>query len=87
MGIQAYISGQGEIHDLMVLDGLFEIFYGYHIGITAENVAEKYKITRQEQDELGLLSHQRARAAIKDGIFKEEITPISIVQKRGANSF
>jgi acetyl-CoA C-acetyltransferase len=82
-GYKMDISGQGEIQDLMVLDGLFEIFYGYHMGITAENVAEKYGITRQEQDELGLLSHQRARAAIKNGTFKEEITPISIAQRKG----
>jgi acetyl-CoA C-acetyltransferase len=82
-GYRMDISGQGEIHDLMVLDGLFETLYGYHMGITAENIAEKYGITRQEQDELGLLSHQRARAAIKDGIFKEEISPISIPQKKG----
>jgi len=76
-------SGRGEIQDLMVLDGLFEIFYGYHMGITAENIAEKYGITRAEQDELGLLSHQRARAAMKDGIFKDEIIPILIPQKKG----
>ena len=82
-GYRLDISGQGEIHDLMVLDGLFESLYGYHMGITAENIAEKYGITRQEQDELGLLSHQRARAAIKDGIFKREITPVSIPQKKG----
>jgi acetyl-CoA C-acetyltransferase len=80
------ITGQGEIYDLMVLDGLFESLLGYHMGITAENIAEKYGISRQEQDELGLLSHQRARAAIRDGIFKEEITPISIVQKKGESS-
>ena len=82
-GYRMDLSGQGEVHDLMVLDGLFESFYGYHMGVTAENIAEKYGITRHEQDELGLLSHQRARAAIKDGIFKEEIAPISIPQKKG----
>jgi len=82
-GYRLDLSGQGEIHDLMVLDGLFESLYGYHMGITAENIAEKYGITRREQDELGCLSHQRARAAIKDGIFKEEITPFSIAQKKG----
>ena len=82
-GYRMDLSGQGEVHDLMVLDGLFESFYGYHMGVTAENIAEKYEITRHEQDELGLLSHQRARAAIKDGIFKEEIAPISIPQKKG----
>jgi acetyl-CoA C-acetyltransferase len=82
-GYKMDLSGKGEMQDLMVLDGLFEIFYGYHMGITAENVAEKYGITRKEQDELGLLSHQRARAAIKDGIFKDEITPVLIPQRKG----
>ena len=80
-GYKMDISGQGEVHDLMVLDALLESFYGYHMGITAENIAEKYGITRQEQDELGFLSHQRARKAIKEGIFKEEIVPILIPQK------
>jgi acetyl-CoA C-acetyltransferase len=82
-GYKMDVSGQGEVCDLMVLDGLFETFYGYHMGVTAENIAEKYGITRREQDELGLLSHQRARAAVKNGIFKEEITPVTIPQKKG----
>ena len=82
-GYKMDVSGAGEVCDLMVLDGLFETFYGYHMGVTAENIAEKYGITRQEQDELGLLSHQRARAAIKNGIFKEEITPVAVPQKKG----
>ena len=82
-GYKMDVSGAGEVCDLMVLDGLFETFYGYHMGITAENIAEKYGITRQEQDELGLLSHLRARAAIKEGMFKEEITPVTILQKKG----
>jgi acetyl-CoA C-acetyltransferase len=77
------INGKGEAIDLMVYDGLWEIFYGYHMGLTAENIAETYKISRQEQDELGLLSHQRARAAITQGIFKEEIVPVVIPQKKG----
>jgi acetyl-CoA C-acetyltransferase len=72
-----------EMIDLMVFDGLFEIFYGYHMGLTAENIAEKFGISRKEQDELGLLSHQRARAAIKNGVFKEEIVPVVIPQKKG----
>jgi acetyl-CoA C-acetyltransferase len=72
-----------EMVDLMVFDGLFEIFYGYHMGLTAENIAEKFGISRNEQDELGLLSHQRARAAIKSGLFKEEIVPVIIPQKKG----
>ncbi len=72
-----------ELVDLMVMDGLFEIFYGYHMGLTAENIAEKYGITRKEQDELGALSHQRARKAIADGTFKDEIVPVIIPQKKG----
>jgi acetyl-CoA C-acetyltransferase len=82
-GYRMDISGKGEAIDLMVYDGLWEIFYGYHMGLTAENIAETYKISRQEQDKLGLLSHQRARAAITQGIFKEEIAPVVIPQKKG----
>ena len=82
-GYKMDVSGFGEVTDLMVLDGLFESFYGYHMGVTAENIAERCGITRQEQDELGLLSHQRARTAINEGIFKEEITPFTIPQKKG----
>ncbi len=72
-----------DLVDLMIMDGLFEIFYGYHMGITAENIAEKYGISREEQDELGALSHQRARKAIAEGIFKEEIVPVVIPQRKG----
>jgi len=71
-GYRMDVTGKGEAIDLMVYDGLWEIFYGYHMGLTAENIAAKYNISRQEQDGLGLLSHQRARAAITQGIFKEE---------------
>ena len=69
--------------DLMVLDGVWEIFYGYHMGVTAENIASKYGISREEQDKFGLLSHQRARAAIKEGLFKDEIVPVTIPQRKG----
>lgn len=72
-----------DLVDLMVMDGLFEIFYGYHMGLTAENIAEKYGISREEQDELGALSHQRARKAIADGLFKDEIVPVVIPQRKG----
>jgi acetyl-CoA C-acetyltransferase len=72
-----------EIVDLMVFDGLFEIFYGYHMGITAENIAERYGISREEQDKLGALSHGRARKAIADGTFREEIVPVIIPQRKG----
>jgi acetyl-CoA C-acetyltransferase len=72
-----------DLVDLMVFDGLWEIFYGYHMGLTAENIAEKYGISRSEQDELGAMSHARARKAITDGIFKQEIAPVSIPQRKG----
>lgn len=72
-----------DLVDLMVFDGLFEIFYGYHMGITAENIAALYGISRKEQDELGALSHQRARKAIVDGLFKDEIVPVIIPQRKG----
>lgn len=82
-GYRMDISGAGEVIDLMVFDGLTETFYCYHMGITAENIAAKYGISRQEQDELGLLSHQRARAAIAKGLFKQEIVPVVIPQRKG----
>lgn len=82
-GYRMDVTGKGEILDLMVHDGLWETFYGYHMGVTAENIAKKYNITREDQDKLGLLSHQRARAAIKAGIFKEEIVPVPIPQRKG----
>jgi acetyl-CoA C-acetyltransferase len=69
--------------DLMVLDGVWEIFYGYHMGVTAENIAARYGISRVEQDTFGLISHQRARKAIKEGLFKDEIVPVIIPQKKG----
>jgi acetyl-CoA C-acetyltransferase len=71
-----------EMVDGMVHDGLWEIFHNYHMGLTSENIAEKYSITRREQDELALLSNQRALAAIKGGIFKEEIVPVEVRQKK-----
>jgi len=82
-GYRMDISGKGEVLDLVVFDGLYELYYGYHMGITAENIAAKYGITREEQDKLGVLSHQRAMAAIKDGTFKQEIAPVIIPQKKG----
>ena len=69
--------------DLLIFDGLQESFYGYHMGVTAENIAEKYGISKQEQDEFGVLSHQRARKAIAEGLFKDEIVPVLIPQRKG----
>ncbi len=68
--------------DLMVNDGLWDIFNGYHMGITAENVAEQYGVTREMQDELALASQQKAVAAIKAGKFKDEIVPVEVKQKK-----
>ncbi|MBF0376104.1 MAG: acetyl-CoA C-acetyltransferase [Desulfamplus sp.] len=81
-GHRMELTGVGDIHDLMVYDGLYEIFYGYHMGQTAENIVEKYGITRQEQDELALLSHNRAFKAVNDGTFAQEIIPITIPSKK-----
>ena len=75
--------GDGELVDLMILDGLWDIFHGYHMGVTAENVAAKYGITREEQDEFAFQSQQKAEAAIKSGRFKEEIVPVKIPQRKG----
>ena len=82
-GHRMELTGTGEIYDLMVFDGLYEIFYGYHMGITAENIAATYDISRREQDELGVLSHSRARKAITDGIFAQEIEPVVIKSRKG----
>ena len=76
-----------EMVDGMVYDGLWEIFYDYHMGITSENITEKFGITRKEQDEYALMSNQRAMAAIKEGIFKKEIVPVEVKQKRGTRLF
>jgi acetyl-CoA C-acetyltransferase len=73
----------GKISDLMVLDGLYEGFYGYHMGITAENIAELYGVTREDQDKLSVESHKRAIEATKKGLFKDEIVPVAIPQKKG----
>ena len=73
--------------DLMVLDGIWEIFYNYHMGNTAENIAAKYGISRLEQDQFGLISHQRAMAAIKGGLFKDEIVPVPLKSKKGPTVF
>ncbi|MCP4105333.1 MAG: acetyl-CoA C-acetyltransferase [Desulfobacteraceae bacterium] len=82
-GHRMELTGIGEIHDLMVFDGLYEIFYGYHMGVTAENIASMYDIGRQEQDELSVLSHNRARQAITEGIFAQEIAPVVIKTRKG----
>ena len=73
----------GKVVDTMVYDGLTDAFHGFHMGITAENIVEEYHLTRQEQDELAVLSQNKAEKAIKEGRFKEEITPIYVAQRKG----
>ena len=72
-----------QMVDMMVNDGLWDAFNGYHMGITAENVAEQWGITREELDEFSVISQNRAEAAIKAGKFKDEIVPVEIPQKKG----
>ncbi len=74
--------GNTEFIDTMIKDGLWDAFNGYHMGITAENVAEAYQLTRADQDALAATSQQRAEAAIKAGVFKDEIAPVTIKQKK-----
>jgi acetyl-CoA C-acetyltransferase len=81
-GHRMELTGVGDIYDLMVFDGLYEIFYGYHMGVTAENIASLYDISRQEQDELGVLSHDRARTATNEGFFSQEIVPVIIKTRK-----
>ena len=69
--------------DMMVNDGLWDAFNGYHMGITAENVAEQWGLTREQLDEFALKSQQKAEAAVKGGKFKDEIVPVVIPQKKG----
>ena len=86
-GHRMELTGVGDVLDLMVFDGLWEIFYGYHMGVTAEAIAAMYEISRQEQDELGVLSHTRARSAIKDGLFAQEIAPVIVKTRKGETIF
>ncbi|HDM77356.1 MAG TPA: acetyl-CoA C-acetyltransferase [Deltaproteobacteria bacterium] len=75
--------GHDDFVDGMVFDGLWDIFNNYHMGITAENIAKKFNISREEQDQFALESQQKAEAAIKGGKFKEEIIPVEIPQRKG----
>ncbi|MEF8834648.1 MAG: thiolase family protein [Candidatus Thermoplasmatota archaeon] len=70
------LNTESKIKDMMVLDGLYETFYDCHMGITAENLAEVYEISREEQERLSVESHNRAMRAIENGLFEEEIVPV-----------
>jgi acetyl-CoA C-acetyltransferase len=73
----------GKLIDTMIVDGLWDVYNHYHMGVTAENVAKKWNVSRQEQDELAAASQQKAEAAQKAGRFKEEIVPITISTRKG----
>ena len=75
--------GDGKLVDYLVQDGLTDAFHKYHMGITAENIAKQYNISREDQDALALGSQNKAEAAIKEGRFKDEIVPVSIPQRKG----
>ena len=75
--------GDWKLVDTMIIDGLFDVYNKYHMGITAENVAKKYDVSREKQDALALASQQKAAAAQEAGKFRDEIVPLSIAQKKG----
>src|SRR5579859_7075559 len=84
---KGYRLGNAQIVDSMVHDGLWDIYNDYHMGITGENVAEKYGITREEQDEFAVNSHRKAVSAIKECRFKSQIVPVEIpAKKKGSPS-
>jgi acetyl-CoA C-acetyltransferase len=79
--------GDAKLVDSMIIDGLWDVYNNYHMGTTAENVAKKYQISRRDQDTFAAASQQKAEAAQKTGKFKDEITPIEIVSRKGTAVF
>jgi acetyl-CoA C-acetyltransferase len=75
--------GDGTVVDTMIKDGLWDAFNDYHMGITAENIAEQWNLTREDQDNFALRSQLRAETAIKEGKFKDEIVPVEVPQRKG----
>lgn len=78
-----YRMGDGKLVDTMIKDGLWDAFNDYHMGITAENVSEKYGITREMQDSLAKVSQNRASKARAEGVFKDEIVPVEVKDRKG----
>jgi len=78
---------KADIYDHMVYDGLWDIFNDYHMGVTAENVAEQYNVSREDQDEYAARSHQRAQKSIEEGYFEDQIVPVEIRQKKETVQF
>src|SRR5438046_6487429 len=82
---KGYRLGDAQIIDSMVRDGLWDVYNNYHMGMTGENVAEKYGITREEQDEFAVNSHRKAVSAIKECRFKSQVVPVELpTRKKGA---
>lgn len=79
---QGYRMGNGELTDVMIHDGLWCAFNDYHMGVTAENIAKRFHLSREEQDQVALASQQKAIAAINAGYFKQEIVPVSLKRKK-----
>ena len=79
--------GNGELVDLMIYDGLLDVFGQVHMGITAEKVAEKFGISREDQDRLALRSQENAQKALAEGRFKDEIVPVPIPQRKEIPAF
>jgi len=79
--------GEAKLVDTMIVDGLWDAYNNYHMGTTAENVAQKYGISRRDQDEFAARSQQKAEAAQKAGKFKPEITPVEITSRKGTVTF
>ena len=86
-GRQGHRMGPGTVEDHMLCDGLVDELVPGHMGVTAENIAERYGITREECDELALLSHTRASTAIEEGRFNREIVPVEIKGRKGTQVF
>ncbi|HTD54952.1 MAG TPA: acetyl-CoA C-acetyltransferase [Silvibacterium sp.] len=84
-GRSGFRLGNATVVDSMVHDGLWDAFNNYHMGITAENVAEKYNISREEQDEYALNSHRKAAAAWKECRFASQVIPVEVPKKKGAS--
>ncbi|EQB7868110.1 acetyl-CoA C-acetyltransferase [Citrobacter amalonaticus] len=79
---QGYRMGNGELTDVMIHDGLWCAFNDYHMGVTAENIARHYHLSREEQDQVALASQQKAIAAINAGYFRQEIVPVALKRKK-----
>ncbi len=75
--------GDTTLSDTMLKDGLTDAFNNYHMGITAENVAKQFSVTREQQDEFAALSQNKAEASQKDGRFSDEIVPVTIKSRKG----